>query len=203
MSISIINRGASGGLKPELIITAPSSTTLDLIRNGEVVESYTMLAVELKHTFKVKKGVYTVRGTLDDKFINEISMVVSDVRQYDAEIVEPNYTMLYDFGDECVDVTGGWKEGYKYINGYITKNTDSITITAVGNSSNGAHISAQTNNKINCDNFVKVLFKLSTTSRHSYVGLGQVDNEPGSVTFWHNESGATPLSTISEFSNKH
>lgn len=81
MSISILNRGASGGLKPELTVTAPSGSTIDLLKNGIIVATYTLSASETEHTFVVKVGTYTVRGTLKG-YTRTISVVIDTVGQY-------------------------------------------------------------------------------------------------------------------------
>lgn len=81
MSISILNRGASGGLKPELTVTAPAGSTIDLLQGGIVVDTYTLSASEMEHTFVVKIGTYAVRvGT------TEIGVEIDRTAQYRVEI---------------------------------------------------------------------------------------------------------------------
>jgi hypothetical protein len=81
MSISILNRGASGGLKPELTVLAPSGSTIDLLQNGIIVATYTLGADETEHTFVVKEGAYTAR--VGDR---ESEVVVDSVAQYTANL---------------------------------------------------------------------------------------------------------------------
>ena len=64
-----------------------------------------------------------------------------------------NYTMLYDNGNECIDITGGWEKIYQYGNsslngssGIFTKNDTSITIQGA-NKSYGS-CGAKTINKV-------------------------------------------------------
>lgn len=132
MSISILNRGASGGLKPELTVTAPSGSTIDILQNGIIVDAYTLSASETEHTFIVKVGAYTVRGTLGTQ-TKSVEVVIDPVGRYAVEI---SYILwLYREGDECEDVTGGWSfDGYgweqsqAYQNNKIeVKNADSIS----------------------------------------------------------------------------
>lgn len=85
MSISIFNRGASGGLKPELTVTAPSGSTIDLLQNGIIVDTYTFGVSETEHTFVVKLGTYTVRGTLGME-VKSIEALVDAVAQYSVTI---------------------------------------------------------------------------------------------------------------------
>ncbi|MBO7294469.1 MAG: hypothetical protein J6U65_03540 [Bacteroidaceae bacterium] len=130
MSISILNRGASGGLKPELTVAAPSGSTIDILQNGIVVSTYTLGADETEHTFVVKVGTYTVRGTRGDK-VQSKEMVIDTVGQYSVTI---DYKLwLYREGDLCEDVTGGWaceEVGYY----------DHAVSTVVGGSLNNDHI---------------------------------------------------------------
>lgn len=105
MSISILNRGASGGLKPELTVTAPAGSTIDLLQGGIVVDTYTLGASETEHTFVVKVGTYTARITLGEE-TNSKEVLIDNVGQYAITI---NYRLyLYHEGNECTDITGGW-----------------------------------------------------------------------------------------------
>ena len=53
-------------------------------------------------------GTWRVEGTDGEQTVTE-DVEVSTAVEYEVEMkMEPNYLMLYDFGDECVDVTGGW-----------------------------------------------------------------------------------------------
>lgn len=96
MSISILNRGGiSGGLKPELTVTAPSGSTIDLMQNGIIVATYTLGASETEHTFMVKVGTYTVRGTLETQ-MKSVEVVIDAVGQYAVKI---QYNLvIYDNG---------------------------------------------------------------------------------------------------------
>lgn len=81
MSISILNRGASGGLKPELIVTAPAGSTIDLLQGGIIIDTYTLGLSETAHVFVVKMGSYTVTGTLGTD-TNSVDVIVDSVKQY-------------------------------------------------------------------------------------------------------------------------
>ena len=132
MSISILNRGASGGLKPELTVTAPSGSTIDLLQNGIIVDTYTLGASETEHTFVVKVGTYTVRGTLDKVQTKEV--VIDTVGQYEVTI---DYKLwLYREGNECTAVTGGYaiKDYSNYVT--LTKNSDHLLLQATASNAN-------------------------------------------------------------------
>lgn len=72
-----------------------------------------------------------------------------------------NYTMLYDYGDECTDITGGWRKVYQYYSstmngstGVLSKNATSITIQGA-NKSYGS-CGAETTNKIDNTGYSKI-----------------------------------------------
>ena len=85
MSISILNRGASGGLKPELTVTAPSGSILDILQNSIIIDTYTLGVSETEHTFILEIGDYTVRGTLGTN-TKSVDAVIDTVAQYELLI---------------------------------------------------------------------------------------------------------------------
>jgi hypothetical protein len=128
MSISILNRGASGasgGLKPEIIVTAPVGSTIDLLQGGIVIDTYTLSTSETEHIFFVNKGAYTVRG-MRDTTSKSVDVVVDEVAQYNVQIAYKLW--LYHAGDECEEVTGGWAFT-DYGNGSLVKNSDHMILT--------------------------------------------------------------------------
>lgn len=85
MSISILNRGASGGLKPELTVTAPSGSTIDIMKGSIIIDTYTLGASETEHTFVLKIGDYIVCGTLGTN-TKSVEVVIDAVAQYELLI---------------------------------------------------------------------------------------------------------------------
>lgn len=172
MSISILNRGASGGMKPELTVIAPAGSTIDIMRNGIIFDAYTLGADETEHTFMVKVGTYTVRATLGTDSSSE-EVGVDTVGQY---IVEISYNLwLYREGDECEEVTGGWS-----INGYThtwskgvltaaTKNSDHIYM----NPTTSTQISClATNNAIDLTKYSKLCIDCEGANYDGFIELG-------------------------------
>ena len=105
MIINPINYG-SGGLMPEIIVTAAAGSTLDLLQNGVVLKTYTLSSTETQYTFVVKNvGEYTVKSTLGDNTYSS-NVLIETVGQYPVTITGKLY--LYNYGDECESVTGGW-----------------------------------------------------------------------------------------------
>ena len=88
-----------------------------------------------------------------------------------------NYTMLYDYGDECADLTGGWTGG-KYITNYSSAGTYTKYSTYMYCKSGGSNdlVSAgfYTTNKINMSNYSKAVFNISQL-KPSYVAYIAAD----------------------------
>ena len=183
MSISILNRGASGGLKPELTVTAPSGSTVDLLQNGIIIATYTLGVSETEHTFVVKVGTYTVRGTLGDKVQNKEAHI-EIAGQYEVEI---NYKLwLYREGDECEDVTGGWYQNtnYTYSNGIfnnssyvLRKNADNLELPSYGTSCSNA----TTKNKIDFSVYSKLFVDAITVSTETHLVTAASANTTGNL----------------------
>lgn len=66
-----------------------------------------------------------------------------------------NYTMLYDYGDECTDVTGGWSFYGAYGSPTYSKNSNHIYQYPQTN--RWSVIASQTANKISADNYSKLV----------------------------------------------
>lgn len=85
MIINPISKGGKG-LLPEIIVTAPSGSTLDLMQGGVVLQTYTLSSTETQHTFIVKNtGTYTVRGTSGSDTAS-VEVVVDVVGIYNISI---------------------------------------------------------------------------------------------------------------------
>ena len=124
MIINPISYGGSG-LLPEIIVTAAAGSTLDLLQNGVVLKTYTLGSTETQHTFVVKNvGEYTVKSTLGDNTYSS-NVLIETVGQYPVTITGKLY--LYNYGDECESVTGGWGSKQlwsEYPNGVTSKGSD-------------------------------------------------------------------------------
>lgn len=105
MSISILNRGASGGLKPELIITAPAGSTISLLQDSKTIDTYTLGENETTHLFKVKFGNYTVTGT-SGSYTNSSEIIVDFAKQYNI-VISLNRVVNGDFLNDLE----GWSYG--------------------------------------------------------------------------------------------
>ena len=152
MIINPISYGGSG-LLPEIIVTAAAGSTLDLLQNGVVLKTYTLGSTETQHTFVVKNvGEYTVKSTLGDNTYSS-NVLIETVGQYPVTITGKLY--LYNLGDECESITGGWFKNY-YGNGSsgtAQKNDRSMTVRGANNS-NGAECGVMTKNSIDFSKYM-------------------------------------------------
>lgn len=74
-----------------------------------------------------------------------------------------NYTMLYDYGDECADITGGWDNTYTDGGGTFTKNTDNMYLYVKGTNYKKCASTLKPINITDYDSFF-VNYKASRTS---------------------------------------
>lgn len=96
-------------------------------------------------------------------------LIYGEAPASDEQLV--NYTMLYDRGDECTDVTGGW--GY-YLNtgvdsyysdvGSLTKNTDNIQFLDTTTTGSHTHDSLFTRSTIDISEYVGALVSSEVVS---------------------------------------
>lgn len=66
-----------------------------------------------------------------------------------------NYTMLYDYGDECTDITGGWDFYGAYNSPTYAENTDHIYLYP--RTGTWSVIASQTTNRISSNEFSKLM----------------------------------------------
>ena len=112
-----------------------------------------------------------------------------------------NYTMLYDNGDECTAITGGW-ERTPYNSGVFTKNSNNIYATGVGNDKNTNGF--RTINLLNLDSYSFIYnqtqndYSYSINGQNyshwgSYLSLkkwdGNYDTEKGDLAILRDELG--------------
>lgn len=78
---------------------------------------------------------------------------------------------LYNKGDECLDVTGGWQIGFTKGTATFTKNSTNMVLainTGSWLSDSGWITSLRTVNKIDVSPFTKIVIKGSTTRNRDY-----------------------------------
>lgn len=199
MSVSVLNRGASGGLKPELTITAPAGSTIDIMQDGIIVSTYTLRDGEVRRTVRLNIGSYTVRGTLGTK-VESVDVSLDSVGQFHIEIVYKLW--LYREGDECEEVSGGWASpSVKSAYAFDCKNTSDATRSVVKNADNlQVEMSLATNtgsayacasfwaiNQIDITEFSKVKYDIHVIS--GACGIGVMPTDPLVETVYIMSSG--------------
>ncbi|MBQ8299901.1 MAG: hypothetical protein IJX99_08655 [Clostridia bacterium] len=98
-----------------------------------------------------------------------------------------NYIMLYDYGDECIDVTGGWENTATYVSGQpssysgaYTENENNIYVYGSGSTKQPC---AGTSNMVDVTGYIKAYINWNyqrgnTTYGWNRFGCGSVKNEP-------------------------
>ena len=99
----------SGGLKPEIIVTAKAGALLNLyMKNSSIIlQSYQLGAYETTHTFvvDVSQTSYVIGDVTNNK---SIEVLVDSVEQYRVSIIYPQKTYLYESGNKHNEITGDW-----------------------------------------------------------------------------------------------
>lgn len=121
-------------------------------------------------TFRVKnKSTYTISCGEYSTTVNVTDLEAEYTATIEAVTQLVNYTMLYDAGDECTDVTGGWSidgwtnktSGYTIVQG--TKNSNNLHVQGKG--SNNTIVSFATQKAIDLSEFsgLGVVIEKNTT----------------------------------------
>lgn len=140
-----------------------------------------------KYIFLIPKaGTWVVSCTNGEKTRNFEVVIATEGQAVNLEMAYEVY--YYNKGDECKNITGGWKsvKWHKYGSGALTKNEDSIKINANGSydgsNTNAAGVAAITANKIDVSNIDTLYLNVtslttSTTARDALFGL--IDTNAG------------------------
>ena len=170
MIINPISKGGKG-LLPEIIVTAPSGSTLDLMQGSVVLQTYTLSSTETQHTFTVKNtGTYIVRGTSGSDTAS-VEVVVDTIGLYSCTIEYFNGLRLYWLGDECEDVTGGYVSTQHTTpqgsGGTFNKNTTSIYVKGTSAYSCGEY-GCRTSNKIDFSPYKTLRINILSSVQSGY-----------------------------------
>ena len=102
----------SGGLKPEIIVTAKAGALLNLHYKDSsiILQSYQLGTDETQYTFlvNVSETAYVIEDATNSA---SVEVLVDAVAQYSVKIKYTPGNALYWLGDECYDITGGWVVG--------------------------------------------------------------------------------------------
>ena len=102
-------------------------------------------------------GTYTITAT-NGTDTDTQDVLVNMATEFDIEMSYKLY--LYNLGNECESVTGGWKQGTYYTNAEATKNDNSLYLHSY-------RAIFMTNNKINLTNYKKLKMHITDcTSRN-------------------------------------
>lgn len=90
-------------------------------------------------------GLWTVTATNGEEAKTR-DVLVDVAMDYEIEMSLANYLMLYDYGDECEDVTGGWSNTYTIENW----GTNTNTLSEVAPTKNADSVLLKTSNAYTC-----------------------------------------------------
>lgn len=179
MTIGRTNSGSGGGgISPNRItihVNAPKGSTVTFSLSGSVVKTIPPNKAVLNADGRTADyyynpsvtGTYTVTALLGSLSPNE-TVTVSSAGEYDVTI---KFLLLYDYGDECSDLTGGWtysKSGAG--TGSLTKNSNDMVLVGSTTTAASTNVCANMSNLISTAGFstLKIIYSQSRT--------GSVDN---------------------------
>lgn len=107
MSISILNRGASGGMTASIIVKGLGEADTVTASNGSKTKNGVWNATDGYHEINgiTDLGLCTVTATNGEKTTTQ-DVLIEVIGLYEIEMEYRFY--LYNEGDECTDITGGW-----------------------------------------------------------------------------------------------
>lgn len=179
--------GGGGGLKATdavLIVTVPTGSTVTATKGG-VTLTPTIWVQNADNTldtaiFSIKASTFdanawTVTATLGTDSASN-TVVINEAKEY--ELLLSYYTRLFDNGDECVAVTGGWRsEGLKYSGGdggtalTVTSITNGVKLTQSGGGRGGIYRTINTIDLAGKDSLVFTGKIYRDTTYHNNIGI--------------------------------
>ncbi len=148
-----------------ITVTAKASALLNLhLKNSSIIlQTYQLSASETTHTFIVDTN--SVAYVIDDVTNGKsVEVLVSSASTFSVAI--DYYFYLYNLGDQCTSVTGGWK----FYENRVDAQGDTEPHT----------VGMMTNNKINFSGFTKIYIEYyySTTSAYKPADVGLLGYSP-------------------------
>lgn len=169
MAIGRVNTGGGGKLFAIIAVTYPEGSICTC--GGKAAKDTSGFAL-----FNVKTGTYTVEcHTSDNIKSKSTSVTVAESDKGKSKSVTLNYTlMLYNYGDQCEFVTGGWKTVGNQP-GSIVFNSDHIYWShAEGSNVDSAVV---TNNLIDFSGYTKLRFEVEYSGITYWCRCGYSPNQ--------------------------
>lgn len=161
----------SGGLKPEIHVTAKAGALLNLHYKGSsiILQSYQLGASETTHTFvvSVSDTAYVAEDVTNGV---SVEVLVDAVSIFEVKIKYYPDGALYWLGEPCEDVTGGWTENFRF-SSWTTNELrpvefldDCIKCDTSKYSGAGGYTIVGTYNKINFSGYTKLHTEIDVIS---------------------------------------
>lgn len=140
MAVGRTNSGAGsskGAVKKATILVTYPVGAICAVNNG--TKTYTALDTSGSATFIVELGTWTASATSGTDSASEAVEITSDIPHAYVELTFGLF--LFDYGDECTALTGGWEaigksggaDGWRAEAPTVTKNADSYNISFPAN----------------------------------------------------------------------
>lgn len=168
LTLNMVGGGGGGDTYAFIVVTYPAGSTCTCAKGGK-----TLTAKDTSGTwaFQVPEaGTWTVTST-DGTNTASTTVVIDTEGQ--SESVELLYRLyLYNRGDQCTSVTGGWSNSHGGGSG-VRINTDNIEIYQISTSGRGA--SVYTTNQIDFTNYSTIHFLFTNSAAGPIVKGGIAD----------------------------
>ena len=196
--------GAAGGAElPAIYVTYPAGSVCTCTNGSKTFTAKDTTGFWLFAGLEV--GSWTVTATDGTETATKTVEITSEGQ---VESVELSYELyLYNYGDQCVDVTGGWATYHVTAGSYIRFESNYI---AMGESaSSGRTATFGTVNKIDVTNYdtLKIVAEIDAGTNSVYVGVSdnKTSNKPEIAAKWiQNASKDTPIAVdISNVTGEH
>lgn len=140
-------------------------------------------------------GTYTITATNGTDTVTQ-DVLVDMATQYNIEMSYKLY--LYNLGDECESVTGGWGNGWLYNSGSCIKNEDHIQLYA--KRATQVAIGIVTNNFIDTSEYSKLCVEAAVDSIAEGYGVSLYVGNPANTwnELYNTSTGATAYGTNAE-----
>lgn len=177
MSLRVLTQGggSAGGKSASIFITGlDKGSTVTATKDGKTLNGvWNSEENRFEITGITDYGMWTVTATDGDSTVTQDVLVDVALEYQIVMVYEANYLMLYDFGDQCEEITGGWdgtrtrQPGTSTRYGQLSESTMELSYT---NSSGSIWSSCDlvTEKMIDLSQYVGAISKFSFTGNNPY-----------------------------------
>ena len=154
--------------------TSSFTTKVQYVTNEEDVESYTYMLNEEEIATNANTE-YTLEDTLEPETTYNVKVIAKyknglTVESNVVTIKTEKRTYLYNNGDECIDITGGWEEAISTYSGRGAKEDKYLYCYSPKHDSVYSLYFFKTKNKMSVEAYKKIGFKVNVTVHSNGTG---------------------------------